>query len=351
MRGTVGGRTVDRCLTRALDRSQRHFYLGVTAGRCQLLDGLALPVPTEKVHAPVRAGRIAAQHLFDEADRFDVLLPVERGTEAQTRNDVRHRGLSHTLTLVFAANHILGCGVTQRQMFVHGAPNRRGTQSVLANTMKHLDDERRTCESRDSGHSSFEWFLDPRDISVCVAPLNALGLHLVRQTTQVLQKRQLQHAGPGPELSDGQRGDALVALEETGQLLPIESTVAMAQDLQSDRVDANLAEMLSGGQRRQLTEVGPWQVSPNVGYLSCDEIEIIEEPLACGCNEPSGSHIFRQCAIRGAQDTRIVLESGKDVPRPASIRVDGEARRERQGTLFESFDAEEFVAKRLLGRP
>src|SRR5207245_7800085 len=52
-----------------------------------------------------------------------------------------------------------------------------------------------------------------------------------------------------------------------------------------------------------------------------------------------------------AQYAGVVIDRGKDVPGTAPwARIDGEARRERERTFFQSLDAEQLVAKRLLRR-
>ena len=123
----------------------------------------------------------------------------------------------------------------------------------------------------------------------------------------------------------------------------------MPQNLERDGVDAGLPGVLARGQRRQLMKVGARQVAADIGDLGRDEVEIVEEPFSGRRHELACSDIVRQGAIGVAQDAGVVLEPGKDVPRSASVRIDREAGGERQGTLFESFDAEEFVSKWLLG--
>ena len=74
---------------------------------------------------PYAPAGIALQHLLDEADRLDVLLPVERRAQAQARDGVGHRDLRHALALVLAANGLLGRRVPRREVVVHGDANRR----------------------------------------------------------------------------------------------------------------------------------------------------------------------------------------------------------------------------------
>ena len=123
----------------------------------------------------------------------------------------------------------------------------------------------------------------------------------------------------------------------------------MSQNLERDGVDAGLPRVLARSQRRQLMKEGARQVAADVGDLGRDEVEIVEEPFSGRRHELAGSDVVRQGAIGVAQNAGVVLEPGEDVARSASARIDREAGGERQGTLFESFDAEKFVSKWLLG--
>ena len=94
-------------------------------GGAELFDGAALRVAAQEVHAAVRARGIALQHVFDEADRLDVLRPVERRAEAEAGHRVRHRDLRDALPLVLAANRLLGGRLPRREVVVDGDANRR----------------------------------------------------------------------------------------------------------------------------------------------------------------------------------------------------------------------------------
>ena len=128
-------------------------------------------------------------------------------------------------------------------MIVHGGANRCQTQSVLANAMEKLHDKRQI-NGRGYLERTSLAFRDPRHMFVGCASLGARGQRFVRQAPQVLEQRQLQHAGPRPELADRQRRHALVAVQESDQLLPIQTAVAMSENLQRDGVDARLPEVL-----------------------------------------------------------------------------------------------------------
>ena len=124
----------------ALDRLQRDPHLRVSGRGRQLLDRLALPVAAEEVHPSVRAGGIALQHLLDQADRLEILAPVERRAEAQARNRIGHRHLVGRLALVFAANRRFRGRLLRREVLLDRRADRRQPETVLADPMQQLDD-------------------------------------------------------------------------------------------------------------------------------------------------------------------------------------------------------------------
>src|SRR5712692_5278658 len=68
-----------------------------------LLHRAALSIAAEEIHPSIRARGIALEDVLDQTHRLDVLAPVERGAEAQTRDGVRHRHLVGRLPPVLAA--------------------------------------------------------------------------------------------------------------------------------------------------------------------------------------------------------------------------------------------------------
>ena len=87
--------------------------------------------------------------------------------------------------------------------------------------------------------------VDAREQRVRGAARRARVEDLVGQPAQVLDERELQHARPRPQLADRERRDALKAVEEERELRHIEAAVAVADQLDGNRVDARVARLLS----------------------------------------------------------------------------------------------------------
>ena len=292
---------------------------------------------------------IPLQHAFDQADRLDVLRPVERRAETEAGHRVRHRDLSHALPLVLAPDRLLGRRVFRREVLVHGEPDRGQAQPVFANAMQKLDDERRLV----AGWQRLGMLLivRPRHVPVCGAAGGPGRQQLVGQAAQVFDQREFQHARPRPELANRQRHDLLVAVQELEQLLTIQAAVTVADQFDGDGVHAGLSGVLASRQRRERARVRARQISPDVGNLGRNQVEVVEEPVCGRHHELAGADVFGERAIGRAQLPDVVVESRKRVPgAPARIGIDGEARRQRERTVLEPLDAEELVAQRLLRR-
>jgi hypothetical protein len=347
----IAGRPAHTGLPRALDRLERHPHLRLAGRRRELLDRLTLPVAAQEVHPCVGAGGIALQHLLDQADRFEILPPVEHGTEAQAGNRIRDRHLRRRLALVFHANRRFRRRLLRREVLLDRRPDRRLPGAVLADPVQELDDRRDVEGQRQLADGVSRFALEAGHVGVGGEP-GAARLHgLDGQTSQVFDQRQLQHAGPRPELTDRQRRDALVAVDEHHELLTVDPAVAVAHQFDGHRVDAGVARLLARGERRQLAVVGAGQMLVDIPDLRRHQVEVVEQPFGRGGDELAGPEIVRQRAVRLAEDAGVVGEPGKDVAGAAPrIRVDGEAGGEGEGAFFEPFDAEQLVAKRFLRR-
>jgi hypothetical protein len=306
-------------------------------------------IPAQEVHASVGARGIALQHLFDEAHRLDVLLPVQRRAQAEARDGVGDRGLRHTLALMLAADRVLGRGLARREVVVHRRAHGGQPQPVLAEAMEELDDERGLGAGRQRADAPF--LVRARDVGVGLLSRRASGEQFFGQPAQVLDQRELQHARPRPELADRQRRDPLVVVQEAGELLAIETAVAVPDELDRDRVDPRLARVLARGQRRQRPRVGAREVAPDAADLRRDQMEVVEQPVRGRRHEPPGPHVIGQRAIRAAQHPDVVLEPRERVARAmAPVGIDRQAGGERERALFQPLDAQELVAQRPFDR-
>ena len=277
-----------------------------------------------------------------------MLLPVERGAEPETGDGIGDRGLRHALALVLAANGVLCRGLPRAQVVVDRGAERGEPEAVLADAVEQLHGERRLGIGRQ--RSDAGRFVGAGDVVVGLAAGGAAGEQFLRQAAQVLDQRELEHARPRPQLADGQRRDALVAVEELRELLAIEAAVAVAHQLHGDRINARLAAMLARREGGQRARVGPRQVAADAADLRGDEVEVVEQPVGGGGDEDAAADVVRQRAIGAAEDAHVVFEPRVGVARPmAGIGIDGEDGGERERPFFEPLGAEQLVPQRFPG--
>ena len=247
----IGRRAVGGGLARAFDRLQRHAHLAFAARRAPALrpPGAAdrgSESPCVRTRPRDRAAARCSTRLTDST--------------YSCQSSVAHR---RRLVTAFATEtcatpwrwcspRIVSSAVVCRdaRWSSTASANRRQPHAVFADAMEQLHDERRRRARRAAPR------LPPRSsalrhVAVGGAARGARGQQFLGQAAQVLDERQLQHARPRPQLADRQRRDALVAVQELDQLLAIQPAVAVADQLDRDRVDAGLPGVLARGQRRQ----------------------------------------------------------------------------------------------------
>ena len=208
---------------------------------------------------------------------------------------------------MLAADRFLRGRLPRRQVVVHRGANRRQPQAVLADAMQQLDDEGRVGAGRQRLDAAR--LVRARHVAVGGVPRGAGREQLFGEPAQVFDQRQLQHARPRPELADGQRRDALIAVQELDELLAIEPAVAVPDQLDGDGVDARLAGVLARRERGKRAGVRARQVPADAADLGGDQMEIVEQPVGGRPHELPGADVVGERAIRAAQHPDVVFEA------------------------------------------
>ena len=92
-------------------------------------------------------------------------------------------------------------------------------------------------------------------------------------------KRDAQHLGDGPELSDRQRAHGLIGLDKRKDVLPVQAQVRVGDEFLRQAVDARQTPVGLVGERRQLLVETPGKIQLNVAYVALNDVLIVEEPL------------------------------------------------------------------------
>ena len=96
---------------------------------------------------------------------------------------------------------------------------------------------------------------------------------------QVLDQRQAQHDGNGPQLAERQRRHRLVGRHEARQALRVDPAVAVGDRLEREVVDARKSGGRAVREPRQLAAVPLGQVPPGRADLLLDQVEVVEQPF------------------------------------------------------------------------
>ncbi len=339
MRGAVV-RCADVHLPGALDALERQQQLGFAGRPCQFLHRVPVAVAAAEVHLAVDAGGIALQHLLHETDALEELAPVERPDEAKTGDQVGHARLLGGLVLPVVPDRVLHRLATARQRLVQLAVEAGGARPECARAPQEVRDERGVhllgplAIARSFG-------FDRRRQAVRRQAMRAHLAQDVAPLAEVVDQRELQHAGPRPQLADRQRRDALEGGDETLQALCVDPAGTGPHQLDGQRVDARQAGELIRSDSRQSLEVRRRQVVLDVAGRGRDDVEIVEQPfgrrrhgLALGITGKLGIDLPQRPHVR-----LQLLEVG--APVAGTVRSGRDQGGEPPRVLFKQLDAEQ----------
>ena len=214
---------------------------------------------------------------------------------------------------MLVAYRVFGGRLLRRQVILHGGPDRREPNAVLAHAMQQLHDVGdigRRCQ-RSAGVSGAAF--DGRHMLVG-RPASRARLHRhIGETPEVFNQRELQHAGPGPQFANRQRSDTLIAVDEHGELMAVDPAVAVTHQFDRHGVDSRVPRLFARGQRGKLSVIRARQVAADVGDLCRHQMVVVEQPFGRGGDELSGPDVVGQRTIGGPQDARVLVEAREDV--------------------------------------
>ncbi|MDE1927316.1 MAG: hypothetical protein KGL18_08655 [Burkholderiales bacterium] len=256
------------------------------------LDGVAVGVAGCEFHAGIDGGRVLAQRRVDLRELLDEFAPVHRGQQAQAADAVAHRDLCRGLRLHLQLHQLLDRLVALGQVLLDPGQRQCQRRAAAVQLARQLGDEGRRHRRLRARHVGDEQ--DQAlghafgDVAHAVGPqarevaLDQAGRDARGDAAQVLDQRQPQHDGHGPQLAELQRLHRLVRGDEARQRAAAEAAVAMRHRMQREVVDARQAGVLAAGQARQLAAVAGRQMAPGHAHLLLDEVEVVEQPFAGG---------------------------------------------------------------------
>ena len=294
-------------LPRALDALQREQQLPFAGRHGQLLDGVAIPVAAAEVHPAVDAGRIALQHLLDEADALEELAPVERRDQAQAADQVGHAGLFGRLMLSLRSDRVLDRLSARRQRRFELLVQPRRERAERARALQQARDERvmdvrRPLVGRRLGPAS-----SVAASRSAASAMDASRREHVASRAQMVEQRELQRARPRPQLAHRQRRDRLEGADEPLQPLRVEPARARSDQLERQRVDARQPGELVGGDARKPLEERRREIVMDVARRGRDDVEVVEQPFG-GRRHRLLARVFGERRVDAAQRAHVAFE-------------------------------------------
>ncbi len=336
----------------AFDGAQRDAHLrlagiGLAVAPGQFLDGVPVAVAAGEVHARVDACRIPPQDLLRLADLLHEVAPVERRTEPQAGDGVGRGELIGGLALVLQAHGILG----RRPFCGQGDFDRRCESRdagvELAHPLPELGDE--SARERFGQRERRRRVLQLREGSVGRQASRPPGQDPVGQDAQVLEQRELEHAGQGPELADRERRHRLEGEDEAGETFGVETPVAVTDQFERQGVDTCPAGELACRELGKRAVIAGGEVAADRACFGLDEVEVVQDPLGGGRDGDTAVGIVRERPVGRAEDAEVAVEPGQNVVAAgARCRHQREAGGERLGALLETCEAQELAAQREL---
>jgi hypothetical protein len=154
--------------------------------------------------------------------------------------------------------------------------------------------------------------------------------------------------GHGPELADAERLDALVGMDETGEVLHVEPAVGMGHIGPCEAIDPGAACEVPRRDLRQPAVVAPREVVPDPPELLIDDVEVVEEPLLGESDLPLRPDRIDAAVIGVEKTAPVVADPRKKIPSSGGLLRDAIGRREALGMLLQARGAKELRADRFL---
>ncbi len=184
---------------------------------------------------------------------------------------------------MLGSNHILGRALIQVEAFFEPAAEMGDPGAKLSHPLQQADDVGRGQD----GWEIWQSVVDRCDLNVSQVAIGfnadgAAGEHLFGESPQILDQRHFEHCRECPQLADGERHLRLECRYEPGKSLEVEPAVAVANELDRHRVDADGLGRLPRGDLGQLKIIRSWQADSDCEQFGLDNVEVVEQPLRSG---------------------------------------------------------------------
>ena len=350
---TVPGRS----LAGQQDRLPRHIGFVQSALLRDLLDDMAVTVAGGEIHPAVGSTRVLSQRLVDGAHRLDECAPVHRSQEPKASDAVADGNLVGGHLLVLRPHQLLDRQVGLGKPLFDPGERQCQCGALSLQPAGEFRDERAPHRRVRPRHVRGQQYQALRilfgDLHHLFGPaggevaVDASGDNPCSDAPEILDQRQAQHDGDGPQFSQRKDGHFLVRRHETGETFRVHPPIAVRDRFMRDVVHARKSGRRSVQQARQFPAVTLRQVPLGRADLFFDQIEVVEEPFP-GRRDPAVRVDRRRQQVAGSRQDPFILRQ------PCQKRVSNSSRthlvraREDFAMLLHLFAAEQFRPKRRL---
>ena len=320
---------------------------------------MAVAIAAFKIHQRIRARRIGAQGVFNDAAALDKSLPIHRAQEAQTADAIADRNLICRLVLGRELKDLSDGLTTFREALLKPRRRNRQRRALGLQARGEFTDEgvgegrRLLDEIGEHEHDLIsavvgdrEHLLHPRPRQLTVA---TAGRDVGDDAAEVFEQRETHHDRDRPQLPQRERLHRLIGSDEGPQGVGVDVAVGMRNELEDQVVDARRVRGATTGvdEAGQLLAVAARQVTTCRADLLFDQRVVVDEPLCCW-GDPSTTADGLGDQRIGALETSLIDRQS----RQQGIRL--LARRlcqhmpasERARVMLELTDAEQLGANR-----
>ena len=276
-------------LDREVDRTTRHRRLGHRTDPGYLLDHLPIAIAALLIQRRVSLCRILLQRVLDRTERLDELVPVQGAQQTQCTDAVADRDLIGGLLLITRLHQLLDAASGAGELLLQPVQRQRQRGAVPLQAAHQFGYERRGQRRIRTRHvrnrQDQVLRILPRDIAQAAGPghrditLRATRRDAHRDATQVLDQREAQHYGQGPQLAEREHAHRLVRGHEALEAVAIEPPITVRDGLERDVIHTRQAAGRPLGQARELLTITPRQMASGGTDLFLDEVQVVEQPL------------------------------------------------------------------------
>ncbi len=155
------------------------------------------------------------------------------------------------------------------------------------------------------------------DLNHCVGParsqiaMASVAAYPGRDAAQVLDQGQAQHDRNRPQLAERERLDLLVGAHEAADGVLVDAAVAVRDRVQCDVVDARQSSRCATLQTWQFPAVAFGEMQARGADLVVNQVQVVEQPFARGCNPMPSLDRIREQRATVAQDTFVIRQASQ----------------------------------------